>query len=114
MEDKRVAMNVIPRNTETVLLAVWKLKDGAYGLAIIDQVEKDTGLKWLPGTIYGTLARLKKNGWVQTTKIEQPPNQVGRPRIYYKLTSAGMKKLIAAQEAVRGVWGGIPNLEKSR
>ena len=106
-------MSYLSRNTEAVLLAIWKLKDNAYGLAIIEQVERDTGAKWLPGAIYGILTRFKKNDWVRTAATESGSNQVGRPRVYYELTPLGLKELIAAQDAVRSVWGGIPDLEKA-
>ncbi len=106
-------MSYISRNTEAVLLAIWKLKDNAYGLAIIEQVEKDTGARVLPGAVYGILTRFKKNGWVKTAAVESAAAQVGRPRIYYALTPLGLKQLIAAQEAVRNVWGGVPDLEKA-
>ncbi len=106
-------MSSLSRNTETVLLAIWKLRDNAYGLSIIEQVEQDAGAKMPPGAIYGILTRLKKNGWIKTATIGPASGQVGRPRVYYELTPLGLKELVAAQEAVRSVWGGVPDLEKA-
>jgi DNA-binding PadR family transcriptional regulator len=104
-------MNILPRNEEIVLLAVWNLKENAFGLAIIDQIERDTGAKWHPGAVYGTLTRLKKNGYICALKTDQPQNQIGRPRIYYKVTRMGLKKLIVAQKTSRSIWSGVPDLE---
>lgn len=105
-------MKNLTKNEEIVLLAVWNLKDNAFGLSIVDQIERDTGAKWQPGAIYGTLTRLKKNGYISASGIDQPLSQIGRPRIYYRITRMGLKKLIAAQKTVRSIWRGVPDLEK--
>lgn len=107
-------MNLLPRIEEILLLAIWKLKNDAYGVQIIEQVEQDTRITWLSGSIYGALTRLKKNGYITTTKVQQSPEQTGRPRIYYELTSLGMDKLIAVQKVNQAIWLGVPDLEKTR
>ena len=107
-------MGFLSRIEEFLLLAIWKLGDTAFGVAIIEQVEKDTGISWMSGSIYGALTRLKKNGYVETTKVQQSPEQLGRPRIYYQLTKLGMEKLIAVQKVNCMMWDGVPNLEKCR
>ena len=105
-------MNLLPRVEEILLLAIWKLKEHAYGVKIIEQVEKDTGITWMSGSIYGAINRLKKSGYISTTKMEQSPEQTGRPRIYYKLTAPGLDKLIAVQKVNKTMWLGVPDLEK--
>ena len=105
-------MSFLSRIEEILLLAIWKLKDQAFGVALIEQVEKDTGVTWMSGSIYGALARLKKNEFVKTTRIEQSPEQTGRPRIYYELTPLGLEKLSAVQEVNKAIWFGVPDLKK--
>ncbi|MCP4726519.1 MAG: PadR family transcriptional regulator [bacterium] len=107
-------MGFLPKIEEILLLAIWKLGDNAYGITVIEQVEKDTDTTWLSGSIYGALNRLKKNGYIITSKTEQSPEQRGRPRIYYTLTQSGMDKLISAQKVTKDVWQGVPDLEKAR
>lgn len=107
-------MGFLSRIEEILLLAIWKLGDDAFGVAIINQVESDTGITWMSGSIYGALTRLKKNGYISTTRVQQSPEQMGRPRIYYQLTKSGMDKLIAVQKVNQSMWNGVPNLEKSR
>ena len=36
-------MNYLSRIEEIILIATWKLKDEAFGVSIIEQVEADTG-----------------------------------------------------------------------
>ena len=106
-------MNFLPKIEEILLLAIWKLKDNAYGISVIEQVEKDTGTQWLPGSIYGALNRLKKHGYIATSGVAQSPDQKGRPRIYYNLTASGREKLITAQQVSREMWNGVPDLKKA-
>jgi len=105
-------VSLIPRIEEILLLAIWKLEDQAYGVEIIEQVEKDTGISWLSGSIYGALTRLKKNGYVTSVKTGYSSGQAGRPRIYYQLTSSGLKELIRIQQINQGIWKGVPDLKK--
>ena len=105
-------MDMLSRNEEILLLAIWKLGDNAYGITIREQVEKDTGVKWMSGAIYAPLNRLRKNGYVKTIQAKQPANKGGRPRIYYQLTSLGKKKLVTVQEVSRTIWMGVPDLKK--
>jgi DNA-binding PadR family transcriptional regulator len=105
-------MKYLPKIEEILLLAIWKLKDNAYGTTIIAQVEKDTGSAWVSGSVYSALARLKKNNLIITVKTEKSSYKTGRPRIYYRLSESGQKKLISAQKVNQSVWEGVPNFEK--
>jgi DNA-binding PadR family transcriptional regulator len=51
-------------------------------------------------------------GYIETDRIENISEQAGRPRIYYKLTSAGLDKLVSAQKVTKSIWKDIPDLEK--
>ena len=105
-------MPILSRIEEILLLAIWKLQDNAYGISIRKQIEKDTGDSWLSEAIYAPLGRLKKNGYVTTVKGKNSTEKGGRPRIYYRLTKTGKKRLIEVQEVNRALWYGIPELKK--
>jgi len=105
-------MRFLSRIEEILLLSIWKLKDNAYGISIREQVEQDTGVRWLSGAIYAPLNRLRKNGYVSTRQAEQPAELGGRPRIYYILTKLGKQKLISIQRVNRDVWQDVPDLKK--
>jgi len=104
-------MKWLTRIEEIMLLTIWKLKDQAYGIAIREQVEKDTGVKWLSGAIYVPLSRLKKSGYVKTRKTGKSAELGGRPRIYYTLSPLGMKKLISLQAMNKTLWANVPELK---
>ncbi len=105
-------MKFLSRIEEVLLLAIWKLEDNAYGISIREQVERDTGIKWLSGAIYAPLNRLKKNGVVTTDEAEGSAELGGRPRIYYRLTRLGQKKLVSLQEMNKVMWSTIPDLKQ--
>ena len=105
-------MAFLSRIEEILLLAIWKLKDEAYGIAIRNQVEQDTGLSWLSEAIYAPLSRLKDKGYVQSAKADKSTEKGGRPRIYYRLTPSGLDRLISVQNINRALWYGVPDLKK--
>ncbi len=104
-------MQFLSRIEEILLLAIWKLGDDAYGITIREQVEKDTGMKWLSGAIYGPLNRLRKNGYVKAEVGVNPSEQRGRPRVYYTLTPVGKEKLQEIQMLNRGMWANVPEMK---
>jgi PadR family transcriptional regulator PadR len=104
-------MQFLSRIEEILLLAIWKLKDNAFGISIREQVERDTGTKWLSGAIYAPLNRLKKNGYVKTKKAKGSTDLGGRPRIYYVLTPLGEKKLRSIQELNKVMWAEVPDMK---
>jgi PadR family transcriptional regulator PadR len=104
-------MQLLSRIEEILLLAIWKLGDDAYGITIREQVEKDTGVKWLSGAIYGPLSRLRKNGYIEIKTADKDSEQRGRPRIYYTLTPTGKEKLQAIQLLNRVMWANVPEMK---
>jgi DNA-binding PadR family transcriptional regulator len=103
-------MNYLTRIEEILLLAIWKLRDNAYGISIREQVENDTGTKWLSGAIYAPLNRLKKNGYISARTASGAGEFGGRPRVYYSLTPRGREELCAVQEMNSSLWAGVPLL----
>lgn len=47
---------------EMVMLAIWRLKEKAYGVPIRRQILKDTGLDYTYGTLYGLLRQMVSKG----------------------------------------------------
>ena len=63
-----------------------------YGFEIVRALYEANGLVTTEGTVYPLLARLRKEGVVETTWRESPS---GPPRRYYRLTPAGRSLLDA-------------------
>ena len=103
-------MKLLPRIEEIILLAIWKLGDKAYGMAIREEVMEATGEKWLLGAIYGPLARLHQKDFIDSVTGEPTPERGGRAKVYYSLTDKGVQALARMQKVNSLIWKDIPNL----
>jgi DNA-binding PadR family transcriptional regulator len=61
-----------------------------HGYAIMRQVEVDSGTVMGPGTVYGTLTRLERAGWVEDAGEDGSDSRRGR---LFALTRSGRKAL---------------------
>jgi PadR family transcriptional regulator, regulatory protein PadR len=74
--------------------------DWKYGLELID------GLGIKGGTVYPTLARLERFGWLESKREQADPSQIGRPRRkHYRLTGEGRRCAESALERWRSLLG---------
>jgi PadR family transcriptional regulator PadR len=78
---------------EMVLLAVWRLRDEAYGVSIRRQIRKDTGKDYTYGTLYGILRQMDHKGYIRKIVGDPLPKKGGRSKTYFKLTPEGIKAL---------------------
>ena len=98
----------------TVLLAVARLGDDAYGLAIRRDLAARTGRDYSVGAIYTTLERLEAKGLVSSRVAAPQPRRGGRSRREFRVTAAGRAALRRAERVVRMIWAGVgssPNPE---
>lgn len=78
-----------------------------YGLAIIQHLESFTDLVVTEGTIYPILARLTREGWLESQWIE---GEAPHARKYYRLTPAGALRLAEMKADWRSFTGKIGRL----
>ncbi len=97
-------MILLSRSEEIVLLAIWKLKDNAYGVTIREQVSKDTGHDWSFGTIYKPLKQLVHKDYVEKTSSAPCAERGGRSKYMYTLTSRGKVALKTIRKIYKAVW----------
>ena len=76
-----------------VLLSMAGLVRGAYGAAILRDIQEHTNRQISIGGLYATLARLEEKGLVVHTVSQPLPQRGGRSRKYYELTPLGRKIL---------------------
>lgn len=101
-------MKRLTLNEQIFLLAILRLKDGAYGVQIRNMIIEMTGINILYGTIYNTLDHLVQKGFVKTVRKESPVSQKGNRRVYYILTKTGLTALKEARELQESIWRGVP------
>jgi DNA-binding PadR family transcriptional regulator len=91
----------------SILLAVARLGDGAYGLAVRRDVSARTGHDYSVGAVYTTLQRLEAKGLVSSRTAGPLPVRGGRARRHFKVTANGRRALGEAQRRAASIWGGV-------
>ena len=100
-------MKILSVNEQIFLIAIWRLKDEAYGVRIRDKIAEMTRRTFTFGTLYNTLDHLARKGYV-TSRAVQILNQAGgNKRVYYTITKAGLEALREARELQEALWKGI-------
>ncbi len=101
-------MNYITRLEETILIAIWKLKDNAYGVTINREVSEITCKDYTMGSLYFTLDQLYKKDLVKKEKSEPTPERGGRSRVFYTLSERGVEALANVRALQSSIWNTIP------
>jgi len=91
----------------TILLAVARLGEDAYGLSVRRDVSGRTGRDYSVGAIYTTLERLEAKGFVISRTTDPTPTRGGRSRRQFKVTAAGQRAIRQAERVARSVWDGV-------
>jgi len=89
---------------EMVLLAIFKLKDNAYGVTIRKYLSNATRRIYPYGTLYSTLAKLVQMGLLVKTVSDPTPERGGRSKNYYHITQEGIEALRNAIELKNSLW----------
>ena len=92
---------------QAVLLAVLRLRDEAYGRAILKEVQRRLERDVAPGAVHATLDRLERKELLASKLGTGTPVRAGRARRYYRLLPAGVQALNEARAAVDNIWRGL-------
>jgi DNA-binding PadR family transcriptional regulator len=90
-----------------VLLAVARLGDDAYGLAVRRDLAARTARDYSVGAVYTTLQRLEDKGFVASRASAPLPVRGGRSRRHFSLTGAGARALREAERHLASIWIGV-------
>src|SRR3712207_7667392 len=74
---------------QMVLLAIAHLRGEAYGIPIVDEIERRTGRTVARAAVYVTLRRLEEKGFVSSWMGDPTPERGGKARRYVKLEPEG-------------------------
>jgi PadR family transcriptional regulator PadR len=105
-------MEVLSRADEILLLAILRLRDNAYGVSIVKEVQERTGKGLKLGGLWVSLDILTKKDLVSKHMGDPTPARGGRSKIYYTLTPSGLKALERVNEFNRSLWKGIQDVTK--
>lgn len=96
--DKKLKRIYIPM-TETAFYILYSLQEEMHGYSIGQRVEAVTGgeVKISPGTMYGTISKMEKDGLIVLVKEEEK-------RKFYKATELGMQILQVEKERIERLY----------
>ncbi len=92
---------------QTVLLAILRLADNAYGVTIRAEILECTGREATPGALYTTLDRLEEKGLVTSRLGDPTPQRGGRAKRYVQVTASGLRAVAQAQAGFQRLMRGL-------
>jgi PadR family transcriptional regulator PadR len=106
--------DVIGPFEQATMVAVIRLGKGAYGRAILHEVQTRLKRDVSAGAVYATLDRLEDKGLVASRLAPGTAIRGGRARRYFSPTGAGIRALNEARSAIDSLWHGIALPLKAR
>ena len=85
---------------QLVLLAVMRLRDEAYAVPIRALIEREAGVRLSRGSIYVTLERLERKGYVTSWFSDPQAVRGGKARRHFELKPPGLAAVRASKLAV--------------
>jgi len=95
---------------ELVLLTVGALYPEAYGVAVMDEIKKETGRTVNISAIHSAMRRLEDKGYVKSFMGGATNERGGRRKRYFELTSFGKRALDEAQSMRMKLYNRIPDI----
>jgi DNA-binding PadR family transcriptional regulator len=93
---------------QQVLLAVWRLEEGAYGASVRNELEDRTGSPVAQGAVYTTLIRLEKKGLLRSRLSDPTPVRGGKAKRFFAITAEGQAGVEAVRRVMDRLWEGLP------
>ena len=94
-----------------VLLALIRLGDEAYGVPIAEAIESSSKRSVSIGSVYITLERLQRKGFVAARLGEPTAARGGRAKTYFRITAKGLMDVRRARRTLMTLWRGVPQLQ---
>ena len=92
---------------QLVLLAIVHLRGEAYGVPIVDEIERRTGRSVARAAVYVALRRLEDKGFVSSWMGDPTPERGGKARRYVRVEAAGARALRDARHVAERMWQGL-------
>lgn len=92
---------------QMVLLSILRLGEGAYGLAIREELDAVAGRSPSSGALYTTLDRLERKGLLESSAGDPTESRGGRARRYVEVTPEGRVLLARSRSRLLALWTGI-------
>jgi len=95
---------------QILLLAILRLKDGAFGTPIASELEVRAGRAVTRGALYSSLDRLEKKGYLRWEIGAASSERGGQPKRCFEVTPAGVDALQQAHEMWLAMTDGLEDV----
>lgn len=92
---------------QMVLLAILHVEGEAYGVPIMEEIERRTGRSVSRAAVYVTLRRLEKRGLVTSWMSEPTSERGGKARRCVRVEAEGRELLLESRRAMERMWGDL-------
>ncbi len=92
---------------QAVLLAIVRLRDDAYGRAILKEVQARLERDVAAGAVHATLERLERKCLLASRLGAGTAVRGGRARRFYRIQPKGLRALNDSRAAVDNLWNGL-------
>ncbi len=95
---------------ELVLLTVGILHPEAYGVAVMDEIEKQANRSLNISAVHAVMTRLEEKGYLKSKMGDPTEERGGRRKRYFILTAAGKRALEEVREMRNQLYDQIPKI----
>lgn len=95
---------------ELILLTVGALVENAYGVAVMDEIERQTDRRLNISAVHSVLKRLESKGLVKSEMGGATNERGGRRKRFFKLTIQGKKALEDSMQVRSSLYQQIPGI----
>lgn len=92
---------------QLILLAAWRVGENATGAAIREEVAQRGGRKLTVSSIYVTLMRLQRKGYVDSGLSDPTPVRGGKSKRNFTVTETGISVLQETRRRMERMWEGM-------
>jgi DNA-binding PadR family transcriptional regulator len=100
-------MKDLTKLEELVMMAIWRLKDDAYGVKIKNKVKEIGGREYFYNTLYTTFDQLTRKAYISKHFGEPSAVRGGKRKVYFHITQKGRRALEYAFKRSNRIWEGI-------
>jgi len=101
-------MKVLTVLEETVLTAIYILKDNAYSVSIHQKILEMTGKDLIIGSLYNALDQLQKKGYLIKKKGDPISEKGGKSKMFYHISKDGLTALEETRKFHSVLWSELP------
>ena len=92
---------------QIVLLAILRLGEEAYGVPIVEEIQRRTGREVSRTAVYVALTRLEKRGLVSSRMGDPTPERGGKAKRYFKVEPPAIERIRDSKDALVRMWDGL-------